>query len=145
MYEQPQYDDTNKGVLFPTRQKKSARSPDYNGKLNIGGTEYWLSGWVRQPKNGGGSFISLSLGDIVQDQNEASQPPTQPTYYPPQPQPGPYQPQPTQQLPGLPNPQQPPQPVYRQPRQPQQPRQTPPLYQQPIQDHGVVDPNDIPF
>ena len=53
------------GSLFPAREKRSDRSPDMTGKLNIDGTEYWVSGWW---KGQDGSILSLALGDEVEQQ-----------------------------------------------------------------------------
>ncbi len=59
-----QYDNTNRGAMFPAREKRSDRSPDYNGKLNINGEEFWISAWVRDGRSG--EFLSLSLGEKVE-------------------------------------------------------------------------------
>jgi hypothetical protein len=38
------YDNTNRGVLFSERDKKTKDDDrDYSGSINIHGTEYWLS------------------------------------------------------------------------------------------------------
>lgn len=47
-----------------------------NGKLNIDGVEYWLSGWWKQGKSG--EFLSLALGQRVEQQQEAQHPAPQP-------------------------------------------------------------------
>ena len=44
----PQYDNTNRGVLFKNDRKTKATDPDYKGNLNINGTEYWLSAWINE-------------------------------------------------------------------------------------------------
>ena len=54
------YDNTNRGVLFKEKEKKSDKHPDYKGKLDIDGVTRYLSGWIKQDKNGN-SFLSLSL------------------------------------------------------------------------------------
>ena len=53
-----QYDNTNKGSFFVNEQKKTEKHPDYSGKINIEGTEYYLSGWKKQSKTGK-HFLSL--------------------------------------------------------------------------------------
>jgi hypothetical protein len=53
------FDDTNRGALF--REKKEKESDrDYSGTINIGGVEYWLSGWVKTSKKGA-KYLSLSV------------------------------------------------------------------------------------
>ena len=56
------YDNTNKGALFRNDDKdpNDDRDRDYNGTLDVEGTEYWLSGWVRTSKNGK-KYLSLSV------------------------------------------------------------------------------------
>lgn len=53
------YDNTNRGVLF-VNQKKSDKSPDYSGTLNVAGVEMNLAGWKKQSKKGT-TFLSLNL------------------------------------------------------------------------------------
>ena len=50
----------NSGILFRNKDKKSDNHPDYGGKINIGGTEYYLNGWLKLDKNGD-RFLSLSV------------------------------------------------------------------------------------
>lgn len=58
----PEYDNTNRGVLFKNDQKdpNDDRDRDYGGQINIEGTEYWLSGWIKTSK-AGNKFMSLSV------------------------------------------------------------------------------------
>ncbi len=53
------YDNTNSGVLFKNDRKQGANHPDYKGNINIEGTEYWLSAWIKQGKQG--KFMSLAV------------------------------------------------------------------------------------
>src|SRR5262249_10569683 len=57
-----EYDNTNRGALFGNDAKgpNDDKERDYNGTLDIEGTEYWLSGWVRTSKNGR-KLLSLSV------------------------------------------------------------------------------------
>lgn len=50
----------NQGYLFPNK-KAHDRQPDFRGRVNVAGTDYLLSGWVR-PKDGE-EMISLSVTD----------------------------------------------------------------------------------
>jgi hypothetical protein len=54
-----QYDNTNRGVLFDNDRKESDNHPDYTGKINVEGKEYWLSAWVKEGSKG--EFFSLSV------------------------------------------------------------------------------------
>lgn len=56
-----QYDNTNRGVLFRETDKESEKHPDYSGKLNVDGTEFYLAGWIKEPKGGGAKFLSLAV------------------------------------------------------------------------------------
>lgn len=54
-----EYDNTNKGALFKNSKRTSDKAPEYNGTLNIEGTDYWISAWVREGK--AGKFFSLAI------------------------------------------------------------------------------------
>lgn len=41
------YDDTNRGQLWPNDRKESEKHPDFKGGLNVEGVEYWVSAWKR--------------------------------------------------------------------------------------------------
>lgn len=68
----PQYDDTNRGVLFKNDRKEKANQPDYRGKLNVGGREYQLSAWRKTPKGGGNPFLSISISDPPEQGSQVS-------------------------------------------------------------------------
>jgi hypothetical protein len=53
------FDNTNRGVLFKNEDKKAPNHPDYKGKLDVAGTEFWLSAWIKEGKSG--KFMSLSI------------------------------------------------------------------------------------
>jgi hypothetical protein len=56
-----EFDNTNRGVLFSERDKKTKDDDrDYSGSINIGGAEYWLSAWIKTSKKGT-KFLSLSV------------------------------------------------------------------------------------
>lgn len=54
-----EYDNTNRGALFKNDRKESDKHPDYTGKLNVGGVDYWISAWIKEGKSG--KFMSLSV------------------------------------------------------------------------------------
>jgi len=55
------YDNTNKGILGRNDRKTLDTHPDFSGSINIEGREFWLSGWVKERKDGSGRFFSLSV------------------------------------------------------------------------------------
>jgi len=65
------YDNTNRGALFRA-EKKSEKHPDYTGKINIGGNDHYLAGWIKESK-AGDKFMSLSLGDAVEQKQQPKQ------------------------------------------------------------------------
>lgn len=54
-----EYDNTNRGALFKNR-KDNPNWPDYKGSLNVAGTDYWLSAWIKKDKNGN-TYMSLNV------------------------------------------------------------------------------------
>ena len=67
------YDNNLTGALFKVDQKKSDRHPDYNGSCEINGTEFWVSGWIKQSK-AGKAFMSLSFTAKEQQSAPVQQP-----------------------------------------------------------------------
>ena len=55
-----EYDTTNRGSLFKNDRKDDAKFPDYKGSINVDGTDYWLSAWIKVSKDGQ-KFMSLSV------------------------------------------------------------------------------------
>jgi hypothetical protein len=68
-----QYDNTNRGVLFKNKNKKSEKQPDYRGHCELGddviaaareGKEIAISGWIKTIQNGksaGDKMLSITL------------------------------------------------------------------------------------
>ena len=50
----------NSGVLFRNDKKETPNHPDYKGSINVDGTDYWLSAWIKVSKDGA-KFMSLSV------------------------------------------------------------------------------------
>ena len=72
-----QYDNTNRGVLFKNDRKETDNHPDYTGRIDIDGTEYFLSAWLKKGKSGQ-TFMSLSRGkptaEVIGQAKAAAQP-----------------------------------------------------------------------
>lgn len=67
-----QYDNTNRGTLFPNDRKTKENQPDYKGSLNVDGVEYWVSGWVKDTQRGEIVSFSIELKDQNQRPNNSS-------------------------------------------------------------------------
>lgn len=55
----PEYDNTDRGALFKNDKKEKDTHPDLRGSLNVGGTDYWISAWLKKSEKG--KFLSLSV------------------------------------------------------------------------------------
>jgi hypothetical protein len=49
----------NSGTISKNLQKKTDKHPDQQGKCTIDGKEYWISGWIKDGKDG--KFLSLAF------------------------------------------------------------------------------------
>ncbi len=56
-----EYSNVNRGTLYRNENKKEENHPDYSGSINVGGKDYWLSGWIKESKKDGKKFFSLSV------------------------------------------------------------------------------------
>ena len=54
----PEYDNTNRGVLFKNDKGNNPKRPDYRGSANWNGAEFNISGWVKESKKDGSKFLS---------------------------------------------------------------------------------------
>ena len=68
------YDNTNRGSLFKNTKKEEDRHPDYNGSINVEGTEYWLNAWIKESKKDGTKFFSLSVKEKQDSPRQSSAP-----------------------------------------------------------------------
>lgn len=69
------YDNTNSGVLFRNEKKETEKHPDYTGKLNINGDEFWLSAWlneIQQGEKAGKKYFSIKVRPV--ESNASHQP-----------------------------------------------------------------------
>lgn len=55
-----EYDNTDRGALFKNDRKERESQPDYRGSLNVGGTDYWISAWLNESRDGK-KYMSLSV------------------------------------------------------------------------------------
>ena len=68
------YDNTNKGSLFKNDKGDNPKRPDYQGKINIDGTEYRLSAWLQTPKNGGDKYMAIKVSESLPPSNFTPKP-----------------------------------------------------------------------
>tara|TARA_R100001163_G_C4986824_1_gene140888 strand:+ start:322 stop:570 length:249 start_codon:yes stop_codon:yes gene_type:complete len=63
------YDKTNTWNLFKVddENRKSDSYPNYSGWLNVDGTEYKITGWLREGRNSGKKFIGGNI-EIKEDE-----------------------------------------------------------------------------
>lgn len=55
-----QYDNRNTGALFRNNKGGNDKRPDYTGTINVNGTEFWLSAWIKESK-AGMKYMQLSV------------------------------------------------------------------------------------
>ena len=60
-----QYSNENSGLLAKNDKQGNESRPDYRGSINVDGTEYWLSAWIKTGRDGtklaGQKYMSLSV------------------------------------------------------------------------------------
>ena len=54
------HDNTNSGALFKNDKEGKESRPDYRGTLNVNGTDFWISAWIKSSK-AGQKYMSLSV------------------------------------------------------------------------------------
>lgn len=59
----PEFDNTNRGVLFKNDNKEKETQPDYSGNINVEGKEFSLAAWIRTSKDGSKKFLSVSVSE----------------------------------------------------------------------------------
>jgi len=42
------FDDRNRGQIWKNEKKSTDKHPDFTGRLNVDGKEYWVSAWKRK-------------------------------------------------------------------------------------------------
>jgi hypothetical protein len=66
---QKEFDNRNRGAFWEVdrRDKRNEKSPDLNGKININGEDFWISGWYQRDGGGQKPVIRFALGDPCND------------------------------------------------------------------------------
>lgn len=72
-----EYDNTNRGVIFPNDRKQKSSHPDFKGSCTIKTPdgeliEYWVSGWEKEGRNGPLMSLSFQLKEEQEEQEERS-------------------------------------------------------------------------
>jgi hypothetical protein len=67
------YDNTNRGAIWPNKDKQSDTHPDFNGSLNVDGKEFWVSAWKKkQGANEKAPSLSFTIKPKEEKQQEQS-------------------------------------------------------------------------
>lgn len=61
------------GTLFPERDKKSEKAPDYTGTVQVRGETLRIAGWKKSGRNG--TFLSLAFSEPRGERGEHDQRP----------------------------------------------------------------------
>ena len=68
-----EYDNTNRGALFPNSYKNKPNQPDVKGNINVKGEDFKLAGWIRTKKDSDEKFFALAVEveepEVAQDQD----------------------------------------------------------------------------
>jgi uncharacterized protein (DUF736 family) len=67
------FDNTNRGMAMVNDKKTEDKHPDWNGSLNVEGTDYWLSIWKKTSK-AGKPYMSISIRQKQEQTRQSSQP-----------------------------------------------------------------------
>ena len=68
-----EYDNTNSGTFFVNDRKQKPNHPDYSGKINVEGVDYYLKGWKKTAKRGT-NCLSLALNRVEDKASPAPEP-----------------------------------------------------------------------
>lgn len=67
-----EFDNTNRGSVWPNKRKEKDTHPDFTGSLNVDGVDYWVSAWRRKE---GASPESPSLTFSVRPKEQSASKP----------------------------------------------------------------------
>ena len=65
------------GTLFVADKKGNEKRPDREGELNLGGTMYRVSGWLKEGKNGPWLSLKVEPKQMVQARRDPPQKPAE--------------------------------------------------------------------
>lgn len=57
-----EFDNTNRGVLFPNDKHGNDARPDYTGKINVEGVEKRLAAWLASGSSG--EYLRITVSDF---------------------------------------------------------------------------------
>lgn len=63
----------NSGTLFKNDKKTTDKHPDLNGSCEVDGKKFYVSAWLKEGKNSGKKFYSLSFKEAGQKEEDRSQ------------------------------------------------------------------------
>jgi uncharacterized protein (DUF736 family) len=63
-----QYNDANRGVAFKNDKRESENHPNWKGKINVEGKDYWFSMWEKTSQRGD-DYFSMSV-QVMQPKQE---------------------------------------------------------------------------
>lgn len=72
-----EYDNNNSGALFKHDKEGNDKRPDYKGKSEVAGVQYYISAWIRQSK-AGKTYMSLKYEPVEAAQASAPAPAPEP-------------------------------------------------------------------
>lgn len=58
-----EFDNTNRGVLFPNEKGDNESKPDYTGKINVEGTDKRIAAWIAKSKDGM-EYLRIQVSDF---------------------------------------------------------------------------------
>ena len=64
-------ENDNSGAVFKNDRKEQEKQPDYKGSLTVNGSEYWISAWLNESKNGQ-KYMGLKVNLKEQQQAPAA-------------------------------------------------------------------------
>jgi len=59
------YDNSNRGSLWVNANKNTLNHPDWMGRINVNGVDYWLSAWKGRNITGKSPDITLSVREEI--------------------------------------------------------------------------------
>jgi len=68
------FDNTNRGAIWKSVDKKTDKHPDFTGNINVDGKEYWLNAWKQDPKKSNEKSPILSFSVKLKDDTQSSAP-----------------------------------------------------------------------